>query len=91
MKSLSTPANRDLVNNSSKSHKNTCPNCWGRQEYEGNFYKALKPEIIDTNNVEDKRGWIEGYVEKNLLGIKLVTKDEGLICEQCHTSYKLDK
>lgn len=64
-----------------------CPNCWGRQEYQGVFYQAIKNEEITTKNVDQKKGWIGGYVERNLTGIKLVTADDGLLCNHCHTKY----
>ncbi|MFC3881346.1 hypothetical protein ACFOSV_14225 [Algoriphagus namhaensis] len=64
-----------------------CPNCWGRQKYQGAFYNAIKNEEITTKNVDQKKGWIEGYVERNLTGIKLVSTDGGLLCNYCHTKY----
>ena len=27
-----------------------CPNCWGRQEWEGNYYKLMKAQNITPEN-----------------------------------------
>ena len=66
-----------------------CPNCWGRQEYGGNFYKSVKAEGIDTNNLEKKKGWIQAYAEKHLSGINLRQEDSVLVCNNCHTKYEM--
>lgn len=64
-----------------------CPNCWGRQEYSGSFYDAVKMEGIDTQNIELKKGWIQAYAEKNLSGIELKPNDAGLVCHSCQMAY----
>ncbi|MCB0382568.1 MAG: hypothetical protein KDD05_04510 [Psychroserpens sp.] len=66
-----------------------CPTCWGHQEYGGEFFEAIKRENIDTNNIDSKKGWIQGYVSKNLTGIQLSKNTEGYICPNCNVSYKL--
>ena len=64
-----------------------CPNCWGRQEYGGKFYKAVKTEGINTENIEAKKGWIQAYAQKNLTGIELNKQDSKLICNNCRVAY----
>ncbi|MFL1013584.1 hypothetical protein [Flavisericum labens] len=76
---------RDPNDNKLKSPKGFCPNCWGRQEYGGNFYKALKTANI--KDLEYKKGWITLYVESNLKGIYLQTKVNKLVCNVCFKSY----
>jgi len=71
------------MNTALKAPEDLCPNCWGSQEYEGNFYEAIKSEGIDTNNVEQKKGWIQAYAEKNLTGIQLKKKGNKLVCQVC--------
>lgn len=51
-----------------------CPNCWGRQEYIGEFYKAVKKENIDLNNIEEHKGWIQALASKYAYGIELKKK-----------------
>lgn len=62
-----------------------CPNCWGRQEYSGKFYEAMKNEGVDANNASEKKGWIQDYTDKHLAGIKL---DENAVCSKCKVTYK---
>lgn len=68
--------------------KGYCPNCWGRQEYSGKLYDAVKVEEINTNNLEAKKGWIQAYAEKYLTGIQLKSKNEQFVCNSCQTAYK---
>lgn len=65
-----------------------CPNCWGRQEYSGNFYEAVKNEGIDANNASEKLGWIQDYADKHLSGIKMDKTTEGHVCPKCKVIYK---
>lgn len=65
-----------------------CPNCWGRQEYGGAFFEAVKNENIDINDVEEHKGWIQDYAEKNLSGIRLKAVGEDLVCPNCKITYR---
>lgn len=65
-----------------------CPNCWGRQEYEGQFFVAMKNEGVDINNISDKKGWVQDYADKHLSGIRLNLEDENLVCSKCKITYK---
>ncbi len=71
-----------------KAPEGFCPNCWGRQEYEGQFFETMKNEGIDANNVSDKKGWIQDYADKHLTGIQLHQKGNGLVCSKCKISYR---
>ncbi|MEO9805984.1 MAG: hypothetical protein ABJF04_22185 [Reichenbachiella sp.] len=68
-----------------------CPNCWGRQEYSGQFYEAIHMESIDLNNIDAKKGWIQAYAAKNLEGIMLHESEEELQCNHCKTRFKVSK
>ena len=65
-----------------------CPNCWGRQEYGGNFYEAVKNHGLDVNTKYPEVGWIKDYAETHLKGIKLEQKDDSIGCPSCKISYK---
>lgn len=66
-----------------------CPNCWGKQEYEGEFYKAVEKEQIDLNNVSERKGWIQAYAMEHLEGIKLEKTEKGHYeCQICKVSYE---
>ena len=66
-----------------------CPNCWGQQEYGGNFYEAVKTHGLDINKKDHDIGWIRDYAERHLNGIRLHEhgKDE-YVCEQCKLSLR---
>ncbi|GAA0743279.1 hypothetical protein [Gaetbulibacter jejuensis] len=68
-----------------KTPEGFCPNCWGRQEYGGNFFKALKAEKLE--NLERKKGWITAYVERNLKHIQLQHKEKKQVCNVCFESF----
>lgn len=65
-----------------------CPNCWGRQEYGGKFYEAVKHEHITVDNITDKVGWIQAYAVENLKGIELEKNDNGSTCPGCQITYE---
>jgi hypothetical protein len=81
---------QDLAGKSTESATpdGICPNCWWRQEYEGEFFEAVKAEGIDTNNVNEKHGWVQAYAERNLSGIQLRENDAKLVCNSCQMSYE---
>ena len=66
-----------------------CPNCWGRQEYEGAFFEAVHAEKIDLNNIDEKKGWIQAYAARNLEGIQLRKSNDQLVCPSCKLSYRI--
>ena len=65
-----------------------CPNCWGRQEYGGQFFEKLKNHAIDINTDEPEIGWITDYTEKHIKGIKLNNQDGALVCSKCKYSFR---
>lgn len=66
-----------------------CPNCWGTQAYSGKFLEKTIEERIDTNNLDQKKGWIQEYAIKHFEGIKLqeTTKDK-FECPSCKLTLK---
>jgi hypothetical protein len=67
-----------------KAPKGVCPNCWGKQEWDGEFYKKIKAKNITTES-NTYTSFIHEVVEK-LDRIKL--KEDTYICESCNISYK---
>ena len=65
-----------------------CPNCWGTQEYGGQFYEALKNENVDVNNVEERQGWVQQYANKHLKGILIKKEDHEIVCSKCKITYR---
>lgn len=76
-----------LTSNNKVAPENYCPNCWGRQEYQGEFFEAVKREGIDTQNLIEKKGWIQGYAEQHLSGIKLFRSEPSNTCASCGMKY----
>lgn len=68
-----------------------CPNCWGRQEYQGEFFEAVKREGIDTQNLTEKKGWIQAYAEQHLSGIELSNSELNNTCASCGMKYVNEK
>ena len=68
-----------------------CPNCWGREEYSGNLFKAVHKEKIDLTNINEKKGWIQEYAAKNLVNIKLQKQEDDYICLKCNMNEPLIK
>lgn len=67
-----------------------CPNCWGRQEYGGKFYEAVKNYNADVNEKNPNIGWVEDYANKHIKGIMLHEENEKLVCPKCKISYRTD-
>jgi len=68
--------------------KGVCPNCWGRQEYQGQVFEAIKKENSDVNALDDKKGWIRAYAMENFPKIWLVEKDGLAHCPTCQMDYR---
>lgn len=78
--------NKNPCDNNKKTPQGFCPNCWGRQEYGGYFYEAIKTK--NFKDLEHKKGWITSYVEQNLKSIQLQPKEKKLVCNVCFKSYE---
>ena len=50
-----------------------CPNCWGQQEYDGKFVKAVEDQQISINNKDPKaqRAFVMDFVKTHLEPIRL--------------------
>lgn len=75
-------------NKSEEAPEMHCPNCWGRQEYEGKFIEAINQEQIDLNNLNEKKGWIQDYAVRKFEGIKLQKTQDYFQCPSCKLEYK---
>lgn len=64
-----------------------CPNCWGRQEYGGAFYKAVRNYSHDVNAQDPQDGWVIDYAKNHLQGIQLTPEDDHAVCQNCKVTY----
>ncbi len=60
-----------------------CPNCWGKQEWEGEFYKKIK-----ANNITPEHNTYNSFINKVAEKLdKIVLKEDILVCETCNINY----
>jgi len=57
-----------------------CPNCWGKQEWDGEFYKRIKAKNI-TPDQNTYTNFIHEVVEKL---DKITLKEDLYTCETCN-------
>ena len=72
-------------NISKKAPEGICPNCWGKQEWEGEFYKLNKGNKLIGND-QTYNNFINKIVENNISGIAI--NQDNYECETCKISYK---
>ena len=60
-----------------------CPNCWGKQEWEGQFYKKIKANNI-TPETNTYNSFIHEVVEKL---DKITLKEDTYLCTSCNMKY----
>ena len=71
-----------------ESPEGMCPGCWGRQEYAGKFYEAVKNHTANINENDPSKGWIQDYADKNLSSIQLQKHNDSFVCQKCKVNYK---
>ena len=70
-------------NTTQKAPKGICPNCWGKQEWEGEFYKKIK-----ANNITPENNTYTSFVHEVAEKLdKITLKEDTYTCETCNTSY----
>ena len=67
-----------------KAPEGVCPNCWGKQEWEGEHYKFMKGE--NNNPSENIYNNFVQEVAREL--DKITVKENSYTCETCQVSYK---
>ena len=72
-------------NTSANAPEGICPNCWGKQEWEGEFYKLNKGNKL-VGNDQTYTNFIHKIVENNIEGITI--KEDSYDCETCKVNYK---
>ena len=67
-----------------KSPEGVCPNCWGSQDWEGEYYKKIK-----ANNITPESNTYTSFVNEVAQKLdKITLKDDTYECETCKMSYK---
>lgn len=64
--------------------KGVCPNCWGNQEWDGEFYKKISSKNISSNSQV-----YTSFVKKVVRNLdKITLKGDAYLCETCNMQYK---
>lgn len=74
--------------NKDEAPEGLCPNCWGRQEYGGNFYEAVKNHGLDVKTKSPEVGWIKDYADRHLNEISFEYENEEGYCQMCKLRYR---
>ena len=69
-------ANKDITKNAPEG---ICPNCWGKQEWEGDYYKFMKGENGNPNK-ETYNSFIQNVARKL---DKITIEKDSYTCETC--------
>ena len=64
--------------------KGVCPNCWGKQDWDGEYYKFIKGEDGNPSK-EIYNSFIKDVTRK--LG-KITIDESSYVCETCKTNFK---
>ncbi len=67
-----------------KSPEGVCPNCWGRQEWEGNYYKLMK-----ARNITPESNTYNSFINEVVTKLdKITLKEDSYECTTCHLKSK---
>ncbi len=67
------------------ANSGVCPNCWGKQEYDGQYIDYVKDQT-KSNISGDKlhqKAFIQQFVETYLTGIQLKNDGNHKVCTAC--------
>lgn len=70
-----------------ESPEGFCPNCWGKQEYDGVIRKLYTDKQIDVNNHSANYAFIQDFVVTRINGIHLKKGNNSLECPTCQVKY----
>ena len=66
------------------SPEGICPNCWGRQEWEGNIYKQIK-----ANNITPESNTYNSFINEVVTKLdKITLKEDTYKCTTCNVKYE---
>lgn len=66
-----------------------CPNCWGKQDYDGEFVAFVEDKTKANINHDhsSKKAFIQQFVETNITGIHLKKDGEAWACPSCQKKF----
>ncbi len=62
-----------------------CPNCWGKQEWEGKFiaFERDRERDIINKDRQAQKAFVQQYIEERVTGIHLVAEGDLYVCPVC--------
>lgn len=62
-----------------------CPNCWGTQDYGGQYIEYRKDQTKSNinNDKQNQKAFVAEFVETHVSGIKLTRKEDRLQSPKC--------
>ena len=67
-----------------ESPEGVCPNCWGKQEWDGHFYKKIK-----ANNITPEDNTYNSFIREVAEKLdKITLKEDTYTCETCNVKYE---
>ncbi|MBT8196753.1 MAG: hypothetical protein HKO56_00735 [Bacteroidia bacterium] len=70
-----------------KAPEGLCPNCWGKQEWDGKYIQLAEEKQIDVNNHAANHSFINEFVVSHLDGIRLKKEEQYYHCPTCSAKY----
>jgi len=66
-----------------------CPNCWGRQDYEGKYVAFVKDQTKSNINHDKahQKAFVQQFVETHITGVQLKQEGNQRVCASCQTKY----
>ena len=67
-----------------------CPNCWGSQNYDGQYLDFVKDSTKSNINHDagNQKTFVQQFIETNVTGIRLKKDGDKQACPICKTKYK---
>ena len=67
-----------------KAPEGVCPNCWGRQEWEGNYYKLIK-----ARNITPESNTYTNFIHEIASKLdKITLQEDSYECTTCKMKFK---
>ena len=80
----------ELVSEVALTEAGVCPNCWGKEAYDGKFVDFVKDQTKSNINQDkqNQKAFVQQFIETNLTGIRLKSEGDHQVCLKCKMKYK---
>lgn len=82
--------NSQTLTNNEIASAGVCPNCWGRQDYDGQFVQFVEDKTKSNINhdKQHQKAFVQQFIEDNVTGIRLKKDGNQQYCPVCKSKYK---